>query len=113
VPVVAVLVEALAELAAPGPVGLHHVPVLRAPPPRRGGALLLGGALLAAVGEAAPQRVAAGERRTRHLLTVHLPRRALGGAVWLESSGTTTTTTEIHVSEQRHKDPHHVHMFTR
>lgn len=70
-PAVAVLVEVLSKLAVAGAVGLHHVAVLQA-----GGPVLLR-TLLAAVRGAASHRVAAAQRRTRHLLTVNLPRGAL------------------------------------
>lgn len=71
-PVVAVLVVVLSELAVPGPVSLHHVAVLQP-----GRSLLLLRTLFAAVRGVAPHGVAARQRRARHLLTVNFSRGPL------------------------------------
>lgn len=72
VPVVAVLVIVLSELAVPGTVCLHHVAVLQS-----GGGLLLLRTLLAAVGGIPPDWMSAGQHRARNLLAVHLSGRSL------------------------------------
>lgn len=71
-PVVTVLVIVLAEFAVPRSICLHHVAVLQA---CRGPVLF--GTLLTTVGGVTSYGVTAGQHRTRHLLTVHLPWRSL------------------------------------
>lgn len=71
-PVFAVLVVVLAELAVPGPIRLHHIAVLQG-----GSSLFLLRTLFAAVGGVAPHGVAARQRRARHFLTVNLSRGPL------------------------------------
>lgn len=67
-PVVTVLVIILAKFAVPRPICLHHVAVLQA---RRSPVLFR--TLLTTVGGVPSYRMTAGQHRTRHLLTVHLP----------------------------------------